>query len=179
MITEKKISAGKPIVWMASGGDYAITLASLADGAGRCGVVGDLARHAAGLGAGGGKRWKRKYAVELQINMDVAPVAGTVVELWWSPSDDGESFQGGATGANAAYTGTTGGTVAQSKVQMMLVGALPLTPDADTVVQRMVFVFRPPTRYGCPVVINLGGQALEGDDNSHRITFTPLIEEDT
>lgn len=179
MITDKNISAGKPIVWMAAAGDYAITLASLANGAGRCGVVGDLARHAAGLGAGGGKRWKRKYAVELQINMDVAPVAGTVVELWWSPSDDNASFQGGATGTDAAYVGSALGTVAQSKLQMMHVGSLVLTPDADTTVQRMVFVFQPPTRYGCPVVVNLGGQILEGDDDSHRITFTPLVEEDT
>ena len=52
-----------------------------------------------------------------------------------------------------------------------------VTNDADAVVQTQVFVFSPPTRYGCPVVVNKTGQALEGNDNSHRITFTPLIDE--
>jgi len=45
------------------------------------------------------------------------------------------------------------------------------------VVQTQVFVFCPPARYGAPLVINKTGQAFEGDNDSHQITFTPLIDE--
>ena len=173
MIQEEVSYQGTPIVWMAAGGDYAITLASLANNAGRCGVLADLAVKALGRPY----RFPARYSVELQVNMDVAPAAGATVELWWAPSHNGTTFPGGATGTDAAYTGSALGTVDESKLQMMLIGTLILTPDADTTVQRQTFIFTPPTRYGCPVVVNKGGQALEGDNDSHRITFTPLVKE--
>ena len=186
MLIEKKIRAGKPFVWAlpALGLDYDITLVSLASAAARMGEVGDLARNAANLGAGSPVEWQRKYTVELQINMDVNPVAGTVVELWWCPSDDGVTFTGGVTGADAAYTGTAGSTVAEAKIQLIHVGSIILTPNAETVIQRGTFIFSPPTRFGAPVVVNLGGQALEGVPTPpavdiQRVTFTPLIEKDT
>ncbi len=175
MFQEKYIYHGTPIVWRNAGGDYAITLASLGVGAGRMGVVGDLAVTSL---VGGRIRSRPKFLVELQINMDVAPVAGTVVELWWCPSPDGTTFTGGVSGADAAYTGSALGTVAQSKLQLIHVGSIILTPDADGTVQRGTFIFSPPIRYGVPVVVNASNQALEGDDDSHRLTFTPIVEED-
>jgi len=54
---------------------------------------------------------------------------------------------------------------------------MPLTPDADGTVQIMEFSFFPLHRYGMPVLVNKADQALEGDDDSHRITFTPIIDE--
>lgn len=161
--------------WRAAGGDYAITLASVANAAARCGVVGDLA-----ITIGRGvPRLPKLYHVEFRVEIDVAPAAGATVELWWSPSADGTTFRGGATGTDAAYTGSALGTVAQSKLQLMLIGIVVLTPDAAPTIQIMDFVFEPPTRYGCPVVVNLAGQALEGNDDEHRIIFTPLVEEAT
>lgn len=163
MGNEILIKQGTDKVWKAGGGDYAITLASLADGAGRCGVQADL-----------GPAFPVRYAVTLEVNLDVAPAAGKTVELYWAASYDGSTFPGGATGTDAAYKA---GEEDEWKKQLMLIGALVVTSDAETVVQTQAFVFSPPTRYGCPVVVNKTGQALEGNDNSHRITFTPLIDE--
>jgi len=174
VIQEKYIHHGTPIVWRAAGGNYAITLAGVLTTEAREGVVGDLAVTSP---VGGRIRSRPKFSVRFEVNMDVAPVAGTVVELWWCPSIDGATFTAGITGADADWAGSALGTVAQSKLQLIHIGSIVLTPDADGSVQAGTFIFEPPTRYGVPVVVNLGGQALEGDDDSHRITFTPILEE--
>ena len=161
MSREIKIKQGTNIVWKASGGDYAITLASLADDAGRCGVKADL-----------GSTFAEAYRVCAEFNLDVAPAAGESVELWWASSHDNTTFPGGATGTDAAYKA---GEEDEWKGQMTFIGAVRVTADADTVVQTQGLVFSPSARYGCPVIINKSGQAFEGDDDSHQITFTPLI----
>jgi hypothetical protein len=163
MANEILLKQGTAITWKASGGTYAMTFASLANNAGRCGVKGDL-----------GSRWASRYAVVCEFNLDVAPTAGTVIEVYWAPSHDNATFPGGATGTDAAYKAAEED---EWKKQLTPIGCVVLTNDADTVVQTQVFVFAPPTRYGCPVVINKSGQAFEGDDDSHRITFVPLVEE--
>ncbi len=106
--------------------------------------------------------------------MDVAPTAGNVIELYWAPSYDNSTFPGGASGTDAAYKP---GEVDEWKKQLLLIGCLVVTNDAETVVQTQAFVFSPPTRYGCPVVVNKTGQAFDESDASHKITFTPLIDE--
>ena len=163
MSNEILLKQGTTKVWKAAGGDYAITLASLVDGAGRCGQKIDL-----------GAAFASRYAVCAEINLDVAPTAGKVIEIYWAPSHDNVTLPGGATGTDAAYKA---GEEDEWKKQLLLVGCLVVTADADGVVQTQVFVFSPPARYGCPVVINKTGQALEGDDDDHQITFTPLIDE--
>lgn len=163
MPNEVLVKQGTSKIWKNSGGDYAITLASLADGAGRCGADGDLGATFAG-----------RYAVALEVNMDVAPTAGKTIELYWAPSHDGSTFPGGATGTDAAYKP---GEEDEWKKQLLLIGCLVVTNDAETVVQTQVFVLAPPARYGCPVVINKTGQALDESNASHRITLTPLIDE--
>jgi hypothetical protein len=169
MANEVLVKTGTPIVWKAAGGDYAITLASIANDAARQGAKGDL-------GAVRAARW----SVLVEINMDVAPAAGAYVEFWWSSSPSAVAATqntGACSGTDAAYTGSTGGSVDQTKYQMQLMGTLVLTPDADGVVQVQEFAFMPLPRYGMPVVVNKGGQALEGDDDSHRITLTPIVDE--
>lgn len=163
MPSEVLVKQGTGKVWKKTGGDYAITLASLADGAGRCGLKGDL-----------GAAFAARYAVTLELNMDVAPAAGKTIELCWAASHDGSTFPGGAAGTDAAYKP---GEVDEWKKQLLRIGCLVVTNDAESVVQTQLFVFSPPTRYGCPVVVNRAGQALEGNDDSHKITFTPLIDE--
>ena len=163
MPNEVLVKQGTGKVWKNSGGDYAITLASLADGAGRCGAKADL-----------GATFAARYAVTLEVNLDVAPTAGKTVELYWAASHDNGTFPGGATGTDAAYKA---GEVDEWKTQLMLIGCLVVTNDAETVVQTQALVFSPPTRYGCPVVVNKAGQALEGNDDDHQITLTPLIDE--
>jgi len=169
MANEILTKTGTALVWKASGGDYAITLASLAVNAARQGAKGDL-------GATRAARW----SAFIEINMDVAVTAGDLIELWWSSSPSataGTQNTGAASGADAAYTGSAGGSVDETKLQLQLIGSLILTPDADTVVQTQEFVFFPLQRYGMPVVVNKADQILEGDDDSHRITLTQIIDE--
>jgi len=166
MSTEILVKQGTAKVWKAAGGDYAITLASLASQAGRMGQKADLADT--------GGRFAARWAVAVELNMDVAPAAGSVIEIYWAPSRDSTSFPGGVTGADGSYKP---GEEDEWKKQLLLVGCLVLTADADAVVQTQVFEFWPPARYGCPVVVNKSGQALEGDDDSHRITLVPLLDE--
>ena len=169
MANEILVKSGTTITWKAAGGDYAITLASIAVGAGRQGVKGDL-------GATRAARW----TVRVDINMDAAPTAGDVIEFWWSSSTSAVAATdntGAASGADAAYAGSAGGTVDETKLQMQYIGGLVLTPDADGVVQRSEFVFFPLQRYGMPVLVNKADQILEGDDDSHQIVLVPIVDE--
>jgi hypothetical protein len=144
-------------------------MTGIAVNAARQGAKGDL-------GATRAARW----SVLVEINMNVAPTAGDVIEFWWSSSPSATAATqntGACSGTNAAYTGSTAGSVDETKYQLQYIGGLVLTPDADAVVQVQEFVFFPLHRYGMPVLVNKGDQALEGDDDSHKITFTPIIDE--
>lgn len=169
-MTEILIKTGQTLTWKAAGGDFAITLASIAVDAARQGVKGDL-------GATRGRLWVPRLA----INLDVAPTAGDTIELWWAASPSavaGTSNPGATTGADAAYTGSAGGTVDETKFQLKFLGALILTPDADTVVQvQDMAPFVPVYRYGMPVLVNKSNRALEGDDDSHQIELFEVIDE--
>lgn len=169
MANEILTKSGTPIVWKASGGTYAMTMASIANDEARQGAKGDL-----------GATRAARYSFLAEINMDAVPTAGNVIEFWWSSSPSataGTQNTGAGNGTDSAYTGSTGGTVDETKLQLQFIGALVLTPDADTVIQIQEFIFFPLQRYGMPVLVNKSGQALEGDDDSHRITITPLIDE--
>lgn len=161
-------ATGTAITWKAASGTYAMTMASLAAGAARQGAKGDL-------GATRAVRW----SVRVAVNFDVAPANGAPVEIWWASSSSATAATdntGGASGADAAYAGTAGGALAATKLQLQLVGVMPATADADTIVQVAEFTFYPLSRYGMPIIVNGTGQAFEGDDDSHCITLTPLGE---
>jgi hypothetical protein len=166
MANEILVKGGTAKVFKASGGDAAITLASLATTKARQSVKLDL-----------GATRADEYAVLAELETGgAAPTAATVIELWWSPSPNataGNQNAGGASGADAAYKDAE---EAEWKQQLTFIGALVLTNDASTI-QRQSFMFRPAERYGSLVVVNLSGQTLETDDNEHRVTFTPRILE--
>ncbi|MCK5605548.1 hypothetical protein KAR91_26885 [Candidatus Pacearchaeota archaeon] len=169
MANEILVKSGTPIIWKASGGDYAITLASIAIDAARQGAKGDL-----------GATRAARFAITVEINMNVVITTDNIIEFYWSSSPSGTAAtqnDGAASGTDAAYTGSTGGSVDETKVQLIWIGNLVLTDDADGVIQQMTFVFSPPHRYGMPILVNKADQALEGDDDSHSITLTPIIDE--
>ncbi len=170
MPSEILVKSGTVLTWKAAAGDYAITLASIAIDAARQGAKGDLTTPR-------GRAW----LCRLTVNMDVAPTAGRVIEVYWAGSPTaaaGDDNPGAASGSNAAYTGSTGGSVDETKSQLTFIGVLPLTPDADGVVQvRDIGVLIPYHQYGMPVLVNKSDQALEGDDDSHQIEFFELIDE--
>ena len=178
MANEILTKNGTPIVWADVGGDFGdspiagtvqITLISLASTAARQGVKVDL-----------GATRAARYDVTLRVEFDVAPTSGNVVSLWWAPSESGvagTANPGGVSGADAAYTGTAGDSLADSIKQLQLVGVLVCTSDAATVVNQQSFTFFPACRYGSPVVWNEADQAFEGDDIEMSVIFTPVIDE--
>ena len=173
-----------PIVWADHANDYGdvtgtaslekqITLATLASAAARQGVKADMATIAT-------THLANRFAVLLRLEWDVAPADGTSADLYWSPSPNstaGTLNSGAASGADAAYTGSAGSTIAETVLQLQFIGSLQCTNDAATVVQQAVFITTLPMRYGSPVLVNNGGQALEGDDIEMCIAFYPLEDE--
>lgn len=162
-----KQSVGTALSWKASGGDYAITLASLANNAARQGVKGDLSAAAGGY-------WARRWAVLVSSAVAVAAVNGTIIELWWagSPSPTaGTDNPGGYLGTDAAFT-----TPAEYKYQLLFVGQLNLSNNAGTGVQKQMMEFYPQFRYGGPVLVNSTGQALSGTAADHEVRLVPVEE---
>ena len=177
MANEVLIKSDTPVVW-ADSGDYAgdigaqtheITLAALASTAAAQGVKADLGATRAAV-----------YAVTVAIEYDVAPASGDICSIWWAASPAaaaGVANPGGASGADAAYTGTGADSLADSILQLALIGNLVCTSDLATTVQFQTFMFSPEHRYGFPVVWNEAGQALEGDDIEMGVALTPIIDE--
>lgn len=173
---------GTPIVWADFAGDFGdiiagtekqITLAALASAAARQGVKADMASIAT-------THLAQRFSVLLRIEMDVAPADNTSVDLYWSSSPSatpGTLNDGACTGADAAYTGSAGSTIAETVQQLMFIGSLFLTNDAAPIPQQETFICTLPNRYGQPVVVNNGGQAFEGDDVEMCIAFYPMEDE--
>lgn len=177
MATEILIKSGTPTVW-ADTTDYAgdigtrthqIDLTSVASTAARQSTKADLGATRAAV-----------FAVTAAIEFDVAPSSGNVVSIWWAASPSGTAATanpGGVSGSDAAYTGTAGDSLADSVLQLTLVGNLVCTSDVATVVEFQTFYFSPEHRYGSVVVYNEADQALEGDAVEMGIAFTPIIDE--
>lgn len=177
MANEILIKVGTPLVW-ADVTDFGgspiartdqILLAALANAAARQGDKGDF-----------GATRARRYSVTCRFELDVAPASGAVIGVYWAPSPDaaaGTANPGGVVGADGAYTGTTGDSLADSLNQLDMIGQFYCTSDLATVVQQQTFVYAPSERYGTPVIYNTSGQAFEGDDIEMSIIFTPLVDE--
>jgi hypothetical protein len=177
MANEVLQKLGTPIVW-ADTTDYSSTgsgftrthqldLTGIANGAARQGDKADL-----------GATRAAQYAVVCGFEIDVAPTAGTLVEVYWSSSFSGTAGtgnDGGASGADAAWKA---GEEDEWKKQLIHLGSMQLTADASTVVQRAVIgFFTPPNRYGMPIVLNKAGQALEPDAVEMYVALVPIIDE--
>lgn len=178
MANEVLVKSGTPICW-ADTTDYSSTnsgitrthqidLTSIANGAARQGDKADL-----------GATRADRFAVQVGFEIDIAPTAGTAIEVYWSDSYSGTAGTGntgGASGADAAYKA---GEEDEWKKQLILIGTLICTADAATTVQVQCInsEFRPPTRYGMPVVVNKCGQAFEGDAVEMFIALIPIVDE--
>jgi hypothetical protein len=177
-IHQKPITA---VVW-ADTTDYAgdvgtrthqIDLTSIAAAAARQGAKADLAVSGANLGS--------LYAMYAAIEMDVAAASGELVDFYlgFSPSGTaGTANPGGLTGADAAYTGTAGDSLADSLLQLQHVGSMVLTADIATVVQfQFIGYFVAPERYASLAVVNNASQAFEGDAVEMGVRVVPYVSE--
>ena len=156
---------GTAKVWRSSGGDYAITFASLANAAGRQGVKGDLGATRAAL-----------YKVKATFEIAATPTAGNTIDLYWAPSDSataGTDNPANVTGADAAYSGYSSNLTASIK-QLMFIGSFVCTAQATATVQAaFVGRFSPPSRYGSLVVVNNSGASLHSTETNQAVTITP------
>lgn len=149
---------GTDVVWTSAGGDEVITLTSLADGNGRMGEEHDFgAVHAI------------RMRISLEVDFDVAPTAGNVIDIYWASSHDGTDYDGECTGSDAAYDAEA------DMKRLHYVGSLVASNDTNP--QRASWIFFLPARYGLPVVSNQSGQALTATGADQIVTITPLIDE--
>ena len=144
-----------------------LDLTSIANGAARQSTKADLGATRASL-----------YAVRAGIEFDVAPTAGSEVEIYWSPSFSATAGTGNDAGASGADSAYKAGEEAEWLKQAQFLGSLVATNDAATTVQyQTVGYFTPPHRYGQVIVFNRSGQALEGDAVEMFIALVPLVTE--
>lgn len=149
---------------------HQIDLTSLADAGGRQGAKADLTANRA-----------PSYAVLVCLEFAVAPTAGEIVHILWSPSYSGTAGTGNPggdiDGADGAWE--PGGNAEADRLEYMLhlqrIGWFKAAADATTTHQLAVVNpdFYPATRYGSPVVFNQSGQALVADATEMLIAFIP------
>ncbi len=178
MANEVLVKHGTPTVW-ANSGDYSsvgsnytrthqINLTSVANNAAREGEKADL-----------GATRAASYTCRVGFELDVAPTAGSEIDVFWSASRYVAAISGndgGGSGVDGAYRA---GEEAEWSRQLLYVGSLVVTADAAPIVQRQTIntQFMPPTRYGFPIVYNRAGQAFEGDAVEMYVALDPNIDE--
>ncbi len=180
MATEILQKTGTPKVWAHAadwpgGGahgfgddDYELDLTALATTKARMGAKGDL-----------GAMRAAEYAVIIGLEGGgTPPAAGAAANVYWSASNSGTAATGNAGGASGSDGAYQDGSETEWVKQLTLVGTFTATNDgAGTVQIQEVGRFRPPTRYGMPVVHSLLGQTLDGDATNMFVALVPIVDE--
>lgn len=148
-----------------------LTLASVADGAGRQSDKVDL----------GATRARRYGLIGVVDFTGETPVANGSVDYYWAPSTSGTQANGNVAGNSgtdgAAPDGAVGSiTLAEFLRQCVYIGSL-FTHDGASVQNGFVGVFESPTRYGQLVVVNNSGDAFEADDVEAHQVLVPIVDE--
>lgn len=165
-----KVAEGTAKTIKNSGGDAAITLASLANGNGT--TAG--ARQSATLDLGA--NWAQRWRIDTDFELAATPTAGNAINLFGSFSATTGAGRANTSGSDAAYTGYSSNIDASTR-QLEFLGSHICTPQATTTVQKaMVGVFMPKGRYLNLVVDNRSGAAFHSSETNQAITLTPLEE---
>lgn len=119
------------------------------------------------------------YSAMGAIEFASGVVAGEVVDLYLAFSPDSTAANGnpgGVSGSDAAYTGTSASTVAESINQLTFIGSFIATDDATATVQVSdIGSFAAKERYATLVVVNNTTPAFHSDDVEIHIVFNPSI----
>ncbi len=155
--------AGAAKTWQSTGGDYALTLTSLANNSAREGAKGDFYDATYGL----------PELIEWRLESAVASAAttGLALELFAGQSDNataGTDNPGNLTGADAALSNPD-----ELKPQCTYLGALLFSNARGTNVQKQRFRQFNPLRYQIPLLVNKSGQALTSTAGNHKLIATP------
>ncbi len=139
-----------------------------------------------GVAASGGAReatkadittpWAMSWLVMACLEFETAPTDGGSVDFYWAVSPSataGTGNPGGTTGADAAFTDTTG-----NLGQMINIGSLIVRNNVINIGE--VGIFTPPNQYGNLVIVNNASTALRSTatamDETH-VTMTEVITE--
>jgi hypothetical protein len=165
-----KVSSGTAKTLKSSGGDAAITLASLANGNG----TSTGARQSATLDLGA--LWAQRWRVATEFELAATPTAGNAINLYasWYPTTG--AGHGNTSGSDASYTGYSNNIDAAAK-HLEFLGAHICTAQATSTVQKsFVGIIFPKSRYLNLVVDNRSGAAFHSSDTNCLIRLTPLEE---
>ena len=145
-----------PIVWAASGGDYALTLSSVSAGAVRVGQQGDL-------GAVPRSRWyKWRYVND---SFGSAPTVGQTVDVYWA------SGNGTYTDGNVGTSDAAGSTVALPNLLRLGSATVQTTSTTDDVIISGIVELA--DQYGALVIDNNTSVTITGG----RFELTPIPDE--
>ena len=125
------------------------------------------------LGAG---PWPAEFAVRAQNILGAAAAVGARVDYYVGWSNSGTAAtdnSGGCSGADAAYSGQSGGTIAQSVIQLQSIGSLVF--DANIACDMQLRSFEPKARYMYFVMVNNTAQTTTNvNDTDNILTLTPM-----
>lgn len=159
MPNEVLVKNGTAKSWLASGGDAALTLTSLANGAGRVGGALDMGATRAG-----------RYRVQLKCQFATAPTAGLPVEVYLVRSDDNTTRDGNLGSSDAAVSD------ADIRAQCLFCGMLS-ADNQNTGAQVASFEVETGARYLAPLIWNAAGQAFTSTAGHHAVAVTPIVTE--
>lgn len=158
---------GSTITLKSSGGTYALSLASVSNGACRQSAKIDL-----------GASRALEYDVFADLEFAATPTAGNPCDFYWGPSGSataGTDNPGGVGGTDSAFTGYSSNADA-SLLQLQAIGTFLCTAQATSTVQKgYVGRFSPgELRYGTLVFRNGSGAAMHSSDANMQIRLVPV-----
>lgn len=162
------VEAGTAKTIKNSGGDAAITLASLANGNG----TSTGARQAVTLDLGA--TWAQTWRLDVDFELAATPTAGNAINLYGSWNNATGAGKGNTSGTDAAYTGYSN-NIDNAARHLEYLGAHVCTAQTTATVQKAnIGTIRPKGRYLNLVVDNRSGAAFHSTDTNQVITLTPL-----
>lgn len=123
-----------------------------------------------------GANFAHLWSADLTNKFASAPTAGLTCKVWIGYSSSGTAATGNVgncTGSDAAYAGYSGGTAAQSLLQLDPLGQMVLDANAGPQSGQLA-QFVPKKRYGYVVWQNASGKTTTNVDADHVLTLSPV-----
>lgn len=165
------------IVFKASGGSAAITLASLATTSSDSTGARESAKADFQVLGSGSDSAAQLYAVSAIFDwLTTAPTSGNTLEIYVNPSNSataGTDNQGGCDGTDSAYTGDTN-DISIATRGLIYVGSFVCSAVAGADQKRHIGYVQLPTRYASIVVWNKSGRLLHSTEGNKEVRFRPV-----
>jgi len=149
--------------------DRALTLAAVADAAGRQSLKMDI-----------GTPWAREYDCFGCVDFALEnPSATGQIDYYWAPSTHATDANGNVAGNSGLDADCPGGALGSITLLEFLKMCIPIgslfTHDGASVQNGYVGRFEMPTQWGQLIVVNNGGDVYENDDVEMHTVLNPVI----